>query len=722
MLFVFLFFMVREKILVTSALPYVNNVPHLGNLVGCVLSADVFARFKRSLGSEVLFICGSDEHGTATENKAREENVSPRDLCDKYHEIHKNVYDWFSISFDHYGRTSLGNHHSITRDLFLKALENGFVEEQVVVQPFCESCNSFLADRFVKGSCPHCGYDSADGDQCESCGKLLNPDELLNPKCKVDGSVPVFKKTDHLFLSLDKLQPRLEEWVASRSVEGFWSENTVRTTRAWFAQGLKSRAITRDLLWGISVPDSVFGGKYKGKVFYVWFDAPIGYISITAQFSDSWRDWWFNSDVKLFQFMGKDNIPFHSIIFPASLLASGDDFNLVYHINATEYLNYEGGPFSKSKGRGVFGDNAKNSGIPSDVFRYYLIYNRPEGADTQFSWKNFQERVNNELLANFGNLINRTLTFIHKFFGGNLGLDESLVLRPGLVSFLDEHKKDLLAFNDLMNQVKLKDALKLVLKISAKGNVLFQESAPWKKRIDDEAECKQDLFVLLIVIKDLAILIEPFMPLTSKAIFEQLNLKPLSLSDAGKLGLHNHSLNAPAPLFKRIEDKEVDELISKYSSDEDFSFGDLDVVVGQIVKVEKHPDAEKLYIEQVDIGSEIIQIVSGLVPYYSEEELLNKKILVVKNLETAMLRKVKSSGMLLAASDDSCVEVLSSLAPVGTKVLGSSKSNPKKSVSVKDFFKIKFSVKDCVVFAGKEKLFVDGKEIRTLKVKNGLVK
>ena len=715
----------KQKILITSALPYVNNVPHLGNLIGAVLSADVFARFKRLEGNEVLYICGSDEHGTATETKAREEGITPKELCDKYDKLHREIYEWFNISFDYYGRTSTESHKEIVQDLFQKVLKNGFFKEDVVVQAYCEKCKTFLADRFIVGTCPHCKYEGANGDQCENCGKLLNPDELLDPKCKVDGTKPIFKKTEHIFLELNKLQPKLEEWVEKQAHKGNWTENTLRTTKAWFKEGLKPRAITRDLKWGINVPESAFEGKYKDKVFYVWFDAPIGYISITKEFTKDWQEWWKNSEVKLYQFMGKDNIPFHSIIFPATLMAANDNFNLVHHINATEYLNYENGQFSKSKGTGVFGDNAKDSNITADVFRYYILYMRPENSDTEFTWKGLQERVNNELLANFGNFVNRTLTFVKRFFDGKITSDFEGELSENLKHFLSTYRIEIDIYKKLMNEVKLREGLQQLMKISALGNQLFQESAPWKKKEENINECKQDLFVLLNVVQDLATMCEPFMPKMSEEIFTQLNSEKQTLEEVGLLTLQEGEIGEPRVLVKKLEDKDIEELKNKYSGQkkEEKSktcFNDLDLVVGQIKEISKHPEADKLYVEKVDIGEKEIQIVSGLVPYYKEEELLNKKILVLENLEKAKLRGVESQGMLLAAEqkgnepNTEIVEVLTTDLDIGTKL----NSNPKDKISFKEFLEVEIKVKNF-------KIISEGKELKGIKlkkVKEGLVR
>ena len=752
--------MADKKILITSALPYVNNVPHLGNLVGAVLSADVYARFCRLSGREVLFVCGSDEHGTATETKAREEGTTPREICDRYYSLHKQIYDWFGISFDIFGRTSEENHFKMSQMIFNRVYENGFIEEKEIVQPFCTTCNSFLADRFVRGTCPHCGFEDAGGDQCDNCDKLLNPEELLNPRCKTDGTTPEFKKTNHLFLRLDKLQPILEDWVADQSINGHWTENALRTTNAWFKDGLRPRAITRDLNWGIPIPKTVFDGRYVDKVFYVWFDAPIGYISLTEQLlGDDWKQWWQNKDVELVQFMGKDNTPFHSIIFPGTLIAASKnhsdykscDFKLVDTLNVTEYLNYEHTKFSKSRGVGVFGDNAQDSGIPADVFRYVLMYNRPEGSDTQFTWKGFQERLNNELLANFGNLVNRTITFTNNFFDGDvIEVDES-TLSSEVKDFLKSHRDGITVYLDLLSKIKIRDALMQFMKLSSNANTFFQYSAPWKKRKENELLAKIDLSILVSVIKDLAIMVEPYMPSISKNIFNQLNISDLTFDSLGKLDLGNHKIGEAKILFEKLEDSRVEELkklyslkeadssennskkeISKKGEDKQIVDGEkmttdsLYLQVGKIIEVQKHPKADKLYIEKVDIGADSpIQIVSGLVPYYSEDELLGKNVVVVKNLKPAKLRGEMSFGMLLAAEDSEGVVgvIEASGTPVGSRAIVDGEDGaPVDELTFDDFLKFKFELNDGVLLLDSKPLIVsEGKLVADKNLKNGSV-
>jgi len=363
----------KNNILITSALPYVNNIPHLGNVIGSVLSADCFSRYSKARGNPTLFVCGSDEYGTATETKAIEEKTTPQELCDKYHKLHKDVYDWFNIGFDIFGRTPTQQQTDIAQDIFLKLYKNGYLEERTTTQPYCEQHKSFLADRFVEGTCPLCDYADARGDQCDKCGHLLDPLDLKNPRCKLDNATPVPRDTKHVFILLDKLQAAVKEWSESSSAKGKWSENGIAITESWIKEGLKPRGITRDLKWGTAVPLE----GYDDKVMYVWFDACIGYVSITANYTSDWEKWWRDPDnVKLYQFLGKDNVPFHTVVFPSSQLGTGDKWTMLHHLSTTEYLNYERGKFSKSRNIGVFGNSAEKTGIPSDVWRYYLLSRR----------------------------------------------------------------------------------------------------------------------------------------------------------------------------------------------------------------------------------------------------------------------------------------------------------------------------------------------------------
>jgi methionyl-tRNA synthetase len=752
-----------KKYLITSALPYVNAVPHLGNLIGSTLSADVYARFCRMMGRETLYVCGSDEHGTATETKAKELGVSPKALCDEFYAKHKSIYEWFGISFDIFGRTSAQEQHAIVTELFNKVLEHGFIEEKTIVQPYSEKSQSFLADRFVVGTCPHCDYEDARGDQCDKCGKLLDPQELINPKSAVDGTTPIFKETDHLFLRLDKLQGMLEPWFEKHAKQ--WSSNAIAITKNWLKEGLQPRAITRDLDWGVSVPESAFEGRYKDKVFYVWFDAPIGYMSITAQATKDWKQWWQpqdTKDVELYQFMGKDNVPFHSIIFPATLMAAQDtpgQYTTVHHLSATEYLNYEGGKFSKSRGVGVFGDNAQESGIPADVFRYVLLYNRPEGGDTQFTWKGLQERLNNELVANLGNFVNRTLSFTQRFFDGKLTTAHTTDVAAQ--KFITEYKNMIGEYIAFLDAVKLRDALIQLMKISSLANTYFQASEPWKTRNNNPEQAQADLTLLVNVAADLAFLMQPYMPHVAASICKQIGIDMIAYESLGEFTLKDHTIAGPEILFKKLEDKDIEELQAKYggvSKEQQTTKDDSskknknksnnkkkekksapvtplkpsDVVfkVGKITSIKKHEKADKLFVEQVDMGNGITkQIVSGLVDYYKAEELEGKHIIVVDNLLPAKLRGEKSEGMVLAAENNEGTVGLvfaPESKPGETLTANSvqdSELEAKESITFEEFMTLELEAKAGNVYINKEPVFLsDSKGLVIDRVQDGNIR
>ncbi|RZC83480.1 hypothetical protein C5167_046269, partial [Papaver somniferum] len=745
----------RRNIMITSALPYVNNVPHLGNIIGCVLSADVFARYCRLRGYNAIYMCGTDEYGTATETKAMEEGCTPKEICDKYHAIHRDVYNWFDISFDEFGRTSSPQQTEVCQAIFKKLMENNWLSENTMQQLYCKTCKRFLADRLVEGTCPRptCNYDSARGDQCEKCGNLLNPTELQDPKCKVCRNTPEIRDTDHLFLELPLLKDKLEEYINNMSVAGSWSQNAIQATNAWLKEGLRSRCITRDLKWGVPVPHE----KYKDKVFYVWFDAPIGYVSITSCYTSDWEKWWKNPEnVELYQFMGKDNVPFHTVMFPSTLLGTEENWTLMKTISVTEYLNYEAGKFSKSKGIGVFGNDAKDTKIPSEVWRYYLLTNRPEVSDTLFTWKDLQAKLNSELLANLGNFINRVLSFIAKPSGlgyGSIIPDAANAESHSLTKALAEKVGKLVEqYVEAMEKVKLKQGLKTAMSISSEGNCYLQDSQFWKLYKEDPASCAIVMRTSVGLVYLLASLLEPFIPSFSVEVVKQLNLPselPLSLSDENgdisrarrpwEIIPSGHKIGAPEPLFKELKDEEVeffrekfagsqadrkvkaDEADAKKMADQlkktklsdakkqkasksaargksggaaetEITISRLDIRVGLITKVMRHPDADSLYVEEIDVGEATPRtVVSGLVKFIPIEEMENRKVCVLCNLKPATMRGIKSHAMVLAASneDHSKVELVDppSSAAVGERVtfpgfegLPDEVLNPKKKV------------------------------------------
>ncbi len=728
--------------LITSALPYVNNIPHLGNLIQ-VLSADVFARFCRMCGYETLYVCGTDEYGTATETRAREEGITPEELCTRYFTIHDDIYRWFNISFDRFGRTSTEWHTKITQGIFLGLWENGYITEKTIEQLYSESSEMFLADRYVRGTCPNCGYEESRGDQCENCGKLLDPTELINPKSAVDGSTPVVRKTRHLYINLPAVLPKLQEWMNGAAETGKWARNAVQMTNAWIRDGLKERAITRDLKWGIPVPLD----EFADKVFYVWFDAPIGYISITANHTNEWESWWKNPEnVELFQFVGKDNIPFHTVIFPSSLLGSGEKWTMLHHMSSSEYLNYEAGKFSKSKGIGVFGNDAVESGIPADVWRFYLYYNRPETSDYLFTWDDFQEKVNGELIGNLANLVNRTLTFLLRYFDGVVGPAP----RAESEDFWKQVTKLEGEVTELLEWANIRDAFRKVFQLASLGNKTFQEAEPWKTRKDDPEGTAALLRDLVYLVRDLAILSAPFIPETAERIAGFLGVETLTWELLGsRSGIEK--LGTPEILFKQLTDEEIagyrdrfsgtqaDRAAQEAAAEEEnaetlteaerFS-ASVRIIAAKITSVEKHPKADRLYVEQIDDGSgEERQIVSGLVGHYTEDELAGKTVIIVDNLKPAKLRGVDSQGMLLAASDkdedgNERVDVLflDDVEPGENAILdGASPLDDAPQIDIDTFFSIPIRAEEGRVTVGGIPLLCAGREVRTTIVKNGSV-
>ncbi|KKK20720.1 hypothetical protein AOCH_006931 [Aspergillus ochraceoroseus] len=521
----------ERNILITSALPYVNNVPHLGNIVGSVLSADVFSRYHKACGHQTLYICGTDEYGTATETKALEEKVTPEELCAKYNKIHQEVYEWFGIGFDHFGRTPTEKHTEISQTIFKRLYENGYLAEKTAEQPFCETHGSFLADRYVEGECPRCHYDDARGDQCDKCGHLLDPFDLINPRCKLDGATPVKRATKHIHLLLDKLQPEIEKWVLPAMEKGDWPKNSRVITESWLKEGLKDRGITRDLKWGVPVPLEGF----ENKVLYVWFEACIGYPSITANYTPDWELWWRNpEEVQLYQFLGKDNVPFHSVIFPGCQIGTKEKWTQLHHLNTAEYLNYEGGKFSKSRGIGVFGNNAKDTGVPPDVWRYYLLKNRPETGDTQFEWRSFVESNNSELLAKLGNLVNRVIKLVAASYDSTI---PDFTVPESFQPNLDEITGLLRQYIEEMESVHLRAGISTAMKLAEAGNGLIQANRLDNSLIANDPERAAAVVgTVLNLIYLLASVFAPYLPATSKPQDRQSGL-PFSRIDPKKADL-----------------------------------------------------------------------------------------------------------------------------------------------------------------------------------------
>lgn len=756
----------KEKRLITSALPYANNVPHLGNLIQ-VLSADVYARFCRNRGYDTLYVCGTDEYGTATETKAREQGLEPGELCQNFFLLHRDIYQWFCISFDRFGRTATPEHTRIVQSIFWDLHKGGFIDSATVEQFYSEISEIFLADRYITGTCPICDYEHARGDQCENCGTLLEPTQLKKPRSKLDNSEPVLKKTTHLYINLPKLRQKLENWL--NTVKQGWSRNAIKMTEAWIRDGLKSRAITRDLKWGIPVPLEGF----TNKVFYVWFDAPIGYISITATLTENWETWWKNpEEVKLVQFIGKDNIPFHTVIFPSSLLASTKPWTLLKQMSSTEFLNYEGGAFSKSRGIGVFGSDVIEIGLPADMWRFYLFYNRPENADHTFVWKDFQEGVNSILINNLSNLYSRTLAFQHRYFGPELIQHDAYPEESAAIWKEIEKKEERII--ELMERTELRSAYRMIFELSGYGNKLFQSMEPWKLHNEDPQKTSWLIRALIYLLRDLALLIEPFTPGMSANILRTLcpqsfNRKLVSEDSADRRNPQFYAQNyrdfnwsrlrkfndikeiaEPKHLFKRLDDAFIAELSKKYHgkqqeektmdalkhSAEDGMNKELclseqfakkvEIRVAKVLEVSLHPEADKLYVLKLEDGSpDGRSIVTGLRPYYAPEELQGQKILLVANLKPAKFRGVVSNGMLLAAEEEQgqLEVVFANEHPVGTQILpeGCSPPDEYQRLKIEKFFEFPLHVHEYQIMLDKFELLGDGKSIKTKKLSTAKV-
>ncbi|KAF8910678.1 tRNA synthetases class I (M)-domain-containing protein [Gymnopilus junonius] len=565
----------EKNVLITSALPYCNNVPHLGNIIGSILSADVFSRYSRTRNRRTLYICGTDEYGTATETQALKEGITPRELCDKYHVLHKQTYEWFDIGFDHFGRTSTPLHSEISQSIYLNLGKNGLLEKQEKEQTYCEGCPKFLADRFVEGTCPHCGYEDARGDQCDGCSRTLDAIELINPRCLVDKTHKVTTRTSsHMYLKLNEIQPKTEEWIKQSWKTGKWSPNAVINSDgeiidARLKKGLTPTPLTRDLKWGVPVPvDGEDNDGMRGKVLYVWVIRCTHWIpEYTANYTLEWRQWWFNpKNVELYQFMGKDNVYFHTVYWPSVQIGDGRDWTKLHHISPTEYLNYEGGKFSKSRNRGVFGPAAKDTGIPASVWRYYLLSTRPETADSMFHGPN---------VHSFGNFVNRALKFVSSQYDSVIPDSGDA---PGPYSpndpldseFITSVNALLKDYIDAMDAVKIRLGLQTVMLISMRGNSYLQSAGLNKALIASNPQrCAQVISRAINLIYTLSALIHPFMPATSDAILAQLNAPARTVPDILSNDiLAGHTIGTPEHLFKKIEENMAEVWRIKFGGDD----------------------------------------------------------------------------------------------------------------------------------------------------------
>lgn len=671
-----------QKILVTAALPYANGKIHLGHLAGAYLPADIYVRYQRAMQRDVLFICGSDEHGVPITITAEQEKTTPQAVVDRYHALNKKAFEQFGMSFDNYSRTSLPLHHTTAKEFFLKFHSAGILKEKKDQQLYDLKANMFLPDRYVEGTCPVCKNTEARGDQCEQCGTFLNPNELIDPRSKISGERPVLRETSHWYFPLGKYQQRLEEYIRDADRRDGWKENVLQYCRGWFKDGLQDRAVTRDLQWGVQVPLPGF----EHKVLYVWFDAVLGYISGSKEWAemtgngDRWKTYWCNSSTKYVAFIGKDNVVFHCIVFPAMLMAwnefsDAERYVLPTNVPANEFLNFEGQKFSKSRGWGIDVDEFLSE-YPADTLRYTLAVNLPESRDADFTWKDFQARTNNELADILGNFVNRTMTFAQRYFEGKV---------PQCSSSLTQRELDIRkAMNDTVETAcssfehyLFREGTIAVMNLARSANQYFDYSEPWKSVRDNPSQCATTLYHCLEIIRTLAILFEPVLPFSAKRMWTMLNLPGSPLASgwrsAASLSLPaGHRLGTPVILFTKIEDEQIsrhrkslpDEGVAPARPDTKTpappvkpvvtfdEFKKIDLRVAKVLHAEKIPKSSKLLKIKISLGTEERQIVAGIAQHYSPEQLIGKKIIVVSNLAPTTLMGQESQGMLLAASNE----------------------------------------------------------------------
>ncbi len=660
-----------KRILVTAALPYANGPIHLGHLAGAYLPADIYVRYQRLQHCDILFICGSDEHGVAITIAAEKQGVTPQSIVDGFHAMNAETFASFGVKFDNYSRTSLPIHHETSKEFFLDLYQKKILKEKEEQQLYCEVNKMFLADRYVEGTCPVCKDESARGDQCENCGTWLNATELINPKCKLCGSTPVVRTTKHFYLPLGDFQKRLEEYVHSHSE---WKDNVQKYCESWFKGGLQDRAVTRDLNWGVPVPLK----EFSDKVIYVWFDAVLGYISSTKEWAqrmgspDRWKQYWQDNGTRYIAFIGKDNVVFHCIVFPAMLMAKGG-YIVPDNVPANEFLNLEGGKFSKSRNNAIYVKDVLKTFEP-DFLRYTIAMNLPETHDTDFYWKDFQAKVNGELADIFGNFVNRTLAFTEKNFSGKVPQCGTLTARDEeIIAVMKEMPG---VAGALYEKFKFRDGTFEIMNLARAANKYFNDSEPWKTLKSNPAQCATTLHICLQIVRTLAVLFAPVLPFSTERVWKMLRVEtPLSdeqWDSAGAMKLAaGHQLGAVEIIFKKVEDAAIEAELQKLGVPLENSSGNaqeklppvkptisfdefqkLDLRIGKVIACEPIPKSKKLLKLQVELGAERRQIVAGIAEHRTPEELIGKSIVVVANLAPAKLMGIESQGMLLATHGD----------------------------------------------------------------------
>lgn len=685
----------NERILVTAALPYANGAIHLGHLAGAYLPADIYVRFQRLKGRDVVFICGSDEHGVPITITAEKEKTTPQAIVDRYHAMNKAAFERFGMSFDNYSRTSLPLHHQTALEFFLDFHRRGILKEKKEQQFFDPKAQMFLPDRYVEGTCPVCGSNEARGDQCEKCGSFLNPTQLINPRSKISGEPPVLRETNHLYFPLGAFQRRLEAYIAERNARDGWKDNVLKYCQSWFKEGLEDRAVTRDLDWGVKIPLP----GYESKVLYVWFDAVLGYISSTKEWAqrqgapERWKDYWLDEKTKYVAFIGKDNVVFHCIVFPAMLMAWNDSHQEKYvlpeNVPANEFLNFEGQKFSKSRGIGIDVQEFLDR-FPADPLRYYLTSSLPEYRDSDFYWRDFQAKNNNELADILGNFVNRTLAFAGRTFGGVVPERGPLTQRDNEMIAALKNTPDAAAVH--FEHYRFRDGQLEIMNLARAANKYFNDSEPWKTAKSDEQQCATTINLSIQVARALAILMSPIIPDACERIWTMLGLEGSAATQrwdsAAELTIPSgHKLGTPRILFTKIEDHVIEQAIKDTTgpgasgggqpsasaqekpliSIDDFK--KIDLRVAKVLACENVPKSEKLLKLQVDVGGEKRQIVAGIAKHYAPEELVGKNVVVVCNLQPATLMGHESRGMVLAATDSDGKLLL--VAPTGEISSGS---------------------------------------------------
>ncbi|MBQ5808107.1 MAG: methionine--tRNA ligase [Tidjanibacter sp.] len=652
-----------KRYLVTSALPYANGPVHIGHLAGVYVPSDIYVRYLRMRGKDVVWVCGSDEHGVPITIKARKEGVTPQDIVDKYNAIIKKSFEGLGISFDIYSRTTSPTHYATASEFFKTLYDKGEFVEATSQQYYDEEAKQFLADRYITGTCPHCQSEGAYGDQCEKCGSTLNPTDLINPKSMISGSAPVMKETKHWYLPLDKYEPKLREWILEGHKE--WKTNVYGQCKSWLDLGLQPRAVSRDLNWGIPVP--VEGAE--GKVLYVWFDAPIGYISATKDLTPDWEKYWKSEDTKMVHFIGKDNIVFHCIVFPTMLMAHGD-YILPENVPANEFLNLEGDKISTSKNWAVWlNEYLEDMPGKQDVLRYVLCANAPETKDNDFTWKDYQARNNNELVAVLGNFVNRALVLTHKYYGGVV--PEAGELTDFDKEILAELPKIRKSLEENIENYRFREALKEAMNIARLGNKYLADTEPWKVVKTDPERVKTILNVALQLVANTTVAIEPFMPFSAEKLTRMLAVDHLEWDVIGQSDIikAGHTIGTAELLFEKIEDEVIERQVKKLEDAKRANeaaaaevpeqkpsvtfdqFGQMDIRVSTVVAAEKVAKTKKLLKLTVDTGIDTRTIVSGIAEYYTPEELVGRQILVLVNLLPRELKGITSQGMILMSAD-----------------------------------------------------------------------